>query len=97
MKITPPQPRQRTPRLLGGSASAAAGQRRRVPRTGALVARLLDGDAGMCRACRAYLRQMKTMIRTVGQLAPDAVPEVPEELLLRFRNWKREAAPHGEL
>lgn len=41
---------------------------------------------GMCRHCRAYLRQMKLTIRTVGALPKESVPEpVMNELLQRFR------------
>lgn len=45
---------------------------------------------GMCRNCREYLRQMKMTIRTLGMMPKVAVPEnVQEELLKRFRDWKR--------
>ena len=45
---------------------------------------------GMCHACRNYLRQMKMTIQTLGQLPADPIPpHVREELLSRFRNWKR--------
>ena len=45
---------------------------------------------GMCRHCRAYLRQMKMTIRTAAELPPAPIPpEVRDELLKRFRNWKR--------
>jgi predicted anti-sigma-YlaC factor YlaD len=45
---------------------------------------------GMCRHCRAYLRQMKLMIRTLGKLPEEPIPpSVEEELLQRFRDWKR--------
>lgn len=45
---------------------------------------------GMCRHCRAYLRQMKTTIRTLGMMPKLDVPgDVQEELLKRFRDWKR--------
>lgn len=44
---------------------------------------------GMCRHCRAYLRQMKLAIRTSAALpVPPPPPEVREELLRRFRDWK---------
>ncbi len=43
---------------------------------------------GMCRHCRRYLSQMKTTIRTLGVLRPASIPEVPEELMRRFRTWK---------
>lgn len=45
---------------------------------------------GMCRNCRVYLRQMKATIRTLGMMPKVEVPEdVREELLTRFRDWKR--------
>ncbi len=45
---------------------------------------------GMCLSCRRYLRQMKYTIHTLGQLPSEPIPpNVREELLSRFRNWKR--------
>lgn len=45
---------------------------------------------GMCRHCRTYLRQMKMTIRALGKLPDDPIPPaVREELLERFRDWKR--------
>jgi predicted anti-sigma-YlaC factor YlaD len=45
---------------------------------------------GMCRHCRAYLRQMKDTIETLGALPEEAIPpEVTNQLLERFRAWKR--------
>lgn len=44
---------------------------------------------GMCRHCRAYLRQMKLTIRTLGALPVETIPPaVLDELLRRFRGWK---------
>lgn len=44
---------------------------------------------GMCGHCRAYLRQMRLAIRTAGKLPAGPIPpEVREQLLLRFRDWK---------
>lgn len=44
---------------------------------------------GMCRHCRLYLRQMQTAIRALGRLAANPPPpDVRDELLRRFRNWK---------
>jgi len=44
---------------------------------------------GMCRHCRAYLRQMKLTAKTLGYLPePELPPEVERELLARFENWK---------
>ncbi len=46
---------------------------------------------GMCFACRNYLRQMKYTITTLGELPSEPVPpEVKDELLKRFRNWKKD-------
>jgi predicted anti-sigma-YlaC factor YlaD len=45
---------------------------------------------GMCSHCRAYLRQMKQTIRAIGELPEDSVPpEALNQLLQRFRDWKR--------
>ncbi len=45
---------------------------------------------GMCRHCRAYLRQMRGTIQALGSLPEEPVPpELREELLRRFRSWKR--------
>ena len=44
---------------------------------------------GLCLDCRAYLRQMKQTIRTLGGLPAEPIPpHIQEELLRRFRNWK---------
>ncbi len=46
---------------------------------------------GLCRHCRAYLRQMKMTIQTLGQIAEEPIPpDVCDELLVRFREWKAE-------
>ena len=45
---------------------------------------------GMCISCRRYLRQMKMTIQTLGQLPAEPIPpNVRDELLSRFKNWKR--------
>jgi predicted anti-sigma-YlaC factor YlaD len=45
---------------------------------------------GMCRHCRAYVRQMKQTIRTLGKLPDEPIPsDTLDELLCRFRSWKR--------
>jgi anti-sigma factor RsiW len=45
---------------------------------------------GLCRHCRAYLRQMKQTIGSLGSLREDDIPEdVSQRLLARFREWKR--------
>ena len=53
---------------------------------------------GMCFACRNYLRQMKYTVATLKQLPPDPVPpEVKDELMKRFRDWKKEKdQPSGQ-
>ena len=44
---------------------------------------------GMCVNCRAYLRQMKQTVQTLGRLPEEPIPPaVREELLRRFRAWK---------
>lgn len=44
---------------------------------------------GMCRHCRAYLRQMRATIATVGALTDEPMPaDVRDEMLRRFRDWK---------
>ncbi len=43
----------------------------------------------MCKHCRAYVRQMKLTIKTLGKLPDKPIPpEIREELLERFANWK---------
>ena len=45
---------------------------------------------GFCVGCRNYLNQMKHTIRTLGKLPSEPMPtEVREELLKRFRTWKK--------
>ena len=45
---------------------------------------------GMCRHCRAYLEQIRQTIRALGTLPAEEIPpDVRDELLARFRNWKR--------
>jgi len=45
---------------------------------------------GMCKHCRAYLRQMKLTIETLGTLPTEPIPEgVRDALLQRFHSWKR--------
>ena len=44
---------------------------------------------GMCRHCRAYLRQMKLTAKALGHLPePELPPELESELLRRFEGWK---------
>jgi len=45
---------------------------------------------GTCRSCRAYLRQMRQTLAAVGHLQTEPPPaDVRDELLARFRTWKR--------
>jgi len=45
---------------------------------------------GLCRHCRAYLRQMRATIETLGGLSEESIPpEMSKQLLDRFRAWKR--------
>lgn len=45
---------------------------------------------GMCGHCRAYLRQMKQTVQTLGRLPEESVPpKALNQLLLRFRDWKK--------
>jgi len=45
---------------------------------------------GMCRHCRAYLRQMKMTVKIVNRLRGEAFPPpLPPELLQRFKQWRR--------
>lgn len=52
---------------------------------------------GMCRHCRAYLRQMKVTVAALGRL-PDGAPmpdEVRDELRRRFAGWRAARARGG--
>mgnify|MGYP001159347094 CR=1 FL=1 len=45
---------------------------------------------GMCRHCRAYLKQMKSTIDTLGTLPGESIPpEMSQQVLERFRTWKK--------
>jgi predicted anti-sigma-YlaC factor YlaD len=45
---------------------------------------------GMCSHCRAYLRQMKQTIRTLGTIGEQDIPDdMSQRLLARFREWKQ--------
>ena len=51
-------------------------------------AHLLD-----CDDCPVYLEQMRQTIRAVGALAEERIaPDARDELLRRFRDWKRGGA-----
>ncbi|MBL0215396.1 MAG: zf-HC2 domain-containing protein [Myxococcales bacterium] len=48
---------------------------------------------GMCKHCRAYLRQMKMTIETLGHLPTEPMPEgIRTELLQRFKGWNRDSS-----
>jgi predicted anti-sigma-YlaC factor YlaD len=48
---------------------------------------------GMCKHCRAYLKQMKATVEALGQLPSDAEAEMPDdvrdELRKRFADWNK--------
>ncbi len=45
---------------------------------------------GLCRNCRAYVRQVKATVRALGELPPPAVPpELEDELMRRFEGWRK--------
>ena len=45
---------------------------------------------GYCDYCRAYLRQMRQVLETAGELTEESVaPEAKSSLLAAFRDWKR--------
>ncbi len=49
-----------------------------------------EAHLGMCRHCRAYLRQMRDTIQTLGHLPAEPISrEMRNQLLDRFRAWKR--------
>jgi predicted anti-sigma-YlaC factor YlaD len=48
---------------------------------------------GMCGHCRAYVRQMRVTIRTVGRVPQESVPpSVRDELLRRFASMRPPAS-----
>lgn len=48
---------------------------------------------GMCRHCRAYVRQMKATVAALGRLPPPELqPDTKEELLRRFERWHKTRA-----
>ncbi len=49
-----------------------------------------EAHLGMCRHCRAYLRQMRDTIQTLGHMPEDSISrEMRNQLLDHFRAWKR--------
>lgn len=53
---------------------------------------------GMCKHCRAYLRQMKATVSVLGQLPDEeAMPDdVRDELRKRFADWNKGRADGSE-
>ena len=50
----------------------------------------------MCRHCRAYVRQTKVTLKTLGKLPPEPMPDaVREQLLAHFRRTRGSAPPSG--
>ena len=47
---------------------------------------------GMCKHCRAYLRQMKVTIEALGQLPGEPMPAdvpMPDDVHKRFADWHK--------
>jgi hypothetical protein len=45
---------------------------------------------GYCDWCRTYLRQMRQVLATAGELTEESIaPEAMRSLLAAFRGWKR--------
>lgn len=45
---------------------------------------------GDCDSCRSYLRQMRQVLETAGELTEESIaPEARGSLLEAFRDWKR--------
>ena len=52
--------------------------------------RRLELHVCSCTGCRAYLGQMRALVRAAGRLAETEIPvAVREDLLRTFRDWKR--------
>jgi predicted anti-sigma-YlaC factor YlaD len=52
--------------------------------------RRLELHVCSCTGCRAYLSQMRALVRAAGRLAETDLPAVVRDDLLRtFREWKR--------
>lgn len=49
-----------------------------------------DKHVGLCRHCRAYLREMQTTVALLGQVPGEPVPDhLMDELRERFAEWKK--------
>jgi len=45
---------------------------------------------GMCKRCRAYVRQLKATVAALGDLPEDSMPDdVRDEMRKRFADWKK--------
>ena len=42
----------------------------------------------LCDGCQNYLEQMRTTVRLTGRLEQELPPELEEEMLEAFRNWR---------
>jgi predicted anti-sigma-YlaC factor YlaD len=52
-----------------------------------------DEHLKMCEGCRIYLAQMRETIRLTGSLSEESLSEQARtDLLMAFRDWKREQA-----
>jgi len=64
---------------------------RRLPPARRMAFRL---HVAMCRHCRAYLAQIRTVIRSLRSLPASVVaPEVHERLMTGFRKWREASGP----
>ena len=42
----------------------------------------------LCDGCQNYLEQMRTTVRLTGRLEQELPPELEEQMLEAFRNWR---------
>lgn len=57
------------------------------------VARDFEAHLELCPGCVTYLDQLRETVASTGHLAEEAVaPEVVEELLVAFRDWRDRSA-----
>jgi predicted anti-sigma-YlaC factor YlaD len=51
---------------------------------------IFEAHLSVCPGCTAYLDQMRQTIRVLGKLTEEAIaPQVRDELLKAFQDWKR--------
>jgi len=56
---------------------------------------IFEAHLSVCPGCTAYFEQMRQTIRMAGRLTEESIaPQVRDELLQVFRNWKK-ADPHA--